>query len=169
MPKIVAYLSHSYHPEDRAINMAIWRKLNALDVAFAVDPPSPDRPMDVTFLERMMQRSHCFVAIVPDRSRALESSQASPTWSPYQEFECRLADSREQTTVDRRGEGYRAGTLVRGTEHALVHAFAVGAGSDLDDEMRRFVDEATTREHEPSVMPKMGILRWTPADADGNA
>src|SRR6266550_2556724 len=73
--------------------MAVWRLLNAHGVVFAVDPPSSDkRPMDITFLERMMQRSHCFVAIVPDRSYHQEpSSSTSATWSPYQELECRLA------------------------------------------------------------------------------
>lgn len=165
MSKIVAYLSHSYHPEDRAINMAIWRKLNALNVAFAVDPPSPDRPMDVTFLERMMQRSHCFVAIVPDRSRALDSSQTSPTWSPYQEFECRLAIRANKPRLIVVEKGIELGPLSEGQSTRWFTRSPWALDPDLDEEMRRFVDEATTREREPSVMPKMGILRWTPADA----
>ena len=49
--------------------------------------------MDVTFSERMLQRSHCFVAIVPDRSfdSLISTDDARLAWSPYQALEYRLA------------------------------------------------------------------------------
>src|SRR6476469_3765892 len=93
----IAYFSHSYRPDDRRVNMEVWKRLNELGVIFSVDPPDREkRPMDITFLERMMQQSHCFIAIVPDRSRvastsADEEDRREPSWSPYQELEYRLA------------------------------------------------------------------------------
>ncbi len=165
MAKIFAYLSHSYHPEDRAINMAIWRKLNALDVAFVVDPPSPDRPMDVTFLERMMRRSDCFVAIVPDRSRASDAPPASPTWSPYQEFECRLAIRANKPRLIVVEDGIELGPLSEGQSTRWFRRAPLELDPELDKDIQQFVDEAMTRESKSGTMPKMGILRWTPADA----
>ena len=101
VPPLVAYLSHSYRPEDRAVNIAVWQRLNAAGLVFAVDPPDFKSPMDVTFLERMMQRADCFVAIVPNRAAAAgpddtgEPDETAPvrdrTWSPYQALEVRLA------------------------------------------------------------------------------
>lgn len=163
--KIVAYLSHSYHPEDRAVNMAIWRKLNALGVVFAVDPPSPDRPMDVTFLERMMERSHGFVAIVPDRSRADGSTPATPTWSPYQEFECRLAIRANKPRLIVVEKGIELGPLSEGQRVRWFTRSPFELDPGLDSEIADFVSAARPREHESAVLPKIGILRWTPPDS----
>jgi hypothetical protein len=165
MPRIVAYLSHSYHPEDRAINMAIWRKLNSHDVAFAVDPPSLDRPMDVTFLERMMQRSHGFVAIVPDRSRTLGAPPTTHTWSPYQEFECRLAIRANKPRFIVVEKGIELGPLAEGQATRWFTRDPLEFDPDFDAEMERFVEDATARDREPATLPKMGILRWTPGDS----
>jgi len=162
--KIVAYLSHSYHPEDRAINMAIWRKLNARGVVFAVDPPSLDRPMDVTFLERMMQRSHGFVAIVPDRSRALDSTPVTRTWSPYQEFECRLAIRANKPRLIVVEKGIELGPLSEGQVVRWFTRSPFELDPSLDSEIEEFVNAARPRDHEPGVLPKMGILRWTPSE-----
>ena len=84
----LVYFSHSYRTEDRALNLFIWILFSERNFHFTVDPQdAKPRPMDVTFLERMMQRSACFVAAVPNRFR-----RDSPTsWSPYQEFEYGLA------------------------------------------------------------------------------
>ena len=164
MAKAVAYLSHSYRPEDRAINMAVWRLLNALGVAFAVDPPSADRPMDVTFLERMMQRSSCFIAIVPDRSRAGDGVSATPTWSPYQEFECRLAIRANKPRLIVVEQGIELGPLSEGQRTLWFTRSPLQLDPDLPTEVRRFVEKATPREPEPGTLPKMGILRWTPTD-----
>jgi len=64
--RIRAYLSHSYRPKDRKITMQVLRLLHKHNLQFKVDPPGrrdEQRPMDVTFLERMMWASACFVAV----------------------------------------------------------------------------------------------------------
>ena len=164
MGKIVAYLSHSYRPQDRAINMAVWRRLNDAGVVFAVDPPSADkRPMDVTFLERMMQRSHCFVAIVPIRSRQTDGS--SSTWSPYQEFECRLAIRANKPRMIVVEKDIDLGPLPEREPYLWFERSSLELDPDFDTEMKKFVGYARTREREYGVLPKTGVLRWTPADA----
>jgi len=163
MGSIVAYLSHSYRPEDRAINMAVWRRLNNAGVIFAVDPPSRDkRPMDITFLERMMERSHCFVAIVPDRSR--HTGDSSATWSPYQEFECRLAIRANKPRFIVVEKGIDSGPLPEREPRLWFDRSSLELDPDFDAELKKFVEYASVREREEATLPKIGILRWMPSD-----
>src|SRR6516225_5943882 len=92
-PQLMAYFSHSYKPEDARVNLHFWRMLSRHGLYFAVDPKSDDdpappdvRPMDVTYLEWLMEQSACFVAVVPFR----KGSQPR-NCSRYQLFEYRLA------------------------------------------------------------------------------
>jgi CHAT domain/TIR domain len=184
--KIVAYLSHSYRPEDRPINMAVWRRLNAQDVVFYVDPPSSDkRPMDVTFLERMMQRSDCFVAIVPDRSRhasygrpphpsqaktdeaaADAPPESNPAWSPYQELEYRLALRADKPRLIVVEKDIDPGPLPeREREHSLwFNRVSLELDPLFDPTVQKFIERAKTREQQESTLPVIGILCWNPAD-----
>lgn len=63
--KIPTYFSHSYRPEDRKVNKAIWERFAGKGFYFTVDPPS--ELTTHTHLETMMLRSSCFVAVVNRR------------------------------------------------------------------------------------------------------
>jgi len=166
MEKIVAYLSHSYRPEDRAINMAIWRLLNAAGIVFAVDPPSREKlPMDVTFLERMMQRSQCFVAIVPHRShRTEEVPRSNSTWSPYQEFEYRLAVRANKPRLIFLEKASDEGPLSKREPFLSFDRVSLDLDSDFEHELQKFVEYAKTRQKDEGILPKIGVLLWLPAD-----
>jgi hypothetical protein len=82
---IPTYLSHSYRPEDRELNRLLCDYFWDRGFAFTVDPKSSVR-LSIPHLELMMQRSACFVAIVPYR----EEEERYRT-SPYIVFEHRLA------------------------------------------------------------------------------
>jgi CHAT domain/TIR domain/Effector-associated domain 8 len=84
---LLAYFSHSYRPTEKEINLFFWELLSKHHLYFTVDSEeNRDKPMDITYLEWMMQRSACFVAVIPRRDDA-------PPYncSPYQIFENGLA------------------------------------------------------------------------------
>jgi hypothetical protein len=164
---IVAYFSHSYRPEDRAANMAVWRRLNAAGLEFAVDPPSRDkRPMDVTFLERMMQRSHCFIAIVPNRSREAPDDVDGiiPTWSPYQALEYRLALRVDKPRLVIVEQGIGAGPLPKGETVVWFKRANLALSDEFDSEVEKLVSYARSRERPSATMPNVGILCWRPTE-----
>jgi len=83
----LAYFSHSYRPEDKEINLFFWQLLSRHHLYFTVDSEeNRNKPMHVSYLEWMMRRSACFVAVIPHR-------EDSPPYycSPYQVFENGLA------------------------------------------------------------------------------
>ena len=82
---IPTYLSHSYRPEDREINQHFWDCFWEAGFAFTVDPKSPEH-LSIPHLELMMQRSACFVALVPHRAE-----QERYRTSPYIVFEHNMA------------------------------------------------------------------------------
>jgi hypothetical protein len=86
---LLAYFSHSYRPrpEEKKINLFFWEMLSRHGLYFTTEAEeSRNRPMDITYLEWMMRRSACFVAVIPWRDD-------SPPYncSPYQVFENGLA------------------------------------------------------------------------------
>jgi nucleoside phosphorylase len=78
------YFSHSYRPEDRALNEHLWAMFASAGFAFTVDPESIG--LSITQLELMMRRSDCFVAVATYRPE-----QAYYQTSPYVVFEYGLA------------------------------------------------------------------------------
>jgi hypothetical protein len=84
---LLAYFSHSYHSSEKDINLFFWELLSKHHLYFTVDSEeNRNRPMDITYLEWMMRRSACFVAVIPRRDDVLPFS-----CSPYQVFENGLA------------------------------------------------------------------------------
>jgi nucleoside phosphorylase len=81
---IPTYFSHSYRPEDREINEAIWRLFWDKGFAFTVDPKSSS--LSTAQLELMMRRSACFVAVAARRSE-----QTHYKTSPFIVYEYGLA------------------------------------------------------------------------------
>jgi hypothetical protein len=86
MNKSLAYFSHSYRWQNKALNLQIWERLKE-HFRFTVDPEDEDRPpMRICCLEDMMRRSEAFIAVVPLRK------ELPPLYcSPYQVFENNLA------------------------------------------------------------------------------
>ena len=95
---IQAYFSHSYRAEDRDVNLFFWRLFSDQGFFFTIDPKS-DRTF-VPHLERMIQVSDCFIAVITRRSETknsiggvmLPEPQTIWTHSPYIEFESRLSE-----------------------------------------------------------------------------
>jgi hypothetical protein len=80
--KILAYFGHSYRPEDRDVNCFFWDLFHDEGIFFTVDPQS--KFLSIPYLESMMVRSNCFVAVIPRRDTPLGCS-------PYILFEYGLA------------------------------------------------------------------------------
>jgi hypothetical protein len=69
---LLTYFSHSYRPAEKEINLFFWELLSQYNLYFTVDAKkSNDEPMDITYLEWMMHRCACFVAVIPRRDDAL--------------------------------------------------------------------------------------------------
>jgi hypothetical protein len=127
--------------------------------------------MDVTFLERMLQRSHCFVAIVPDRSYGVRAGQdavasGTPTWSSYQALECRLAiraDKPRMIIVER---GIDRGPLLREHASSSFDRDALSLSNNFEEELDKLVAQARARsraqELDSDTLPEAGLLRWRP-------
>ncbi len=173
---IQVYLSHSYRPEDRSINIAVWQLLNAQGLTFAVDPPDREgaRPMDVTFIERMMQVCGAFVAIVPDRSRngAAAGNQGDPAagWSAYQALECRLALRAGKPRLIILENALDRGPLPD-DEPVLYFKRTKPNGNALSDDFQWQLSSllARAQPERPAELPKIGLLRWRPGRADWDA
>jgi V8-like Glu-specific endopeptidase len=76
------YLSHSYRGGDAGLNQKFWSVFADNYFSFLVDARSDY--FSLLYLETMMRRSHCFVAVVPARAER-------PGYSPYIKFEFDMA------------------------------------------------------------------------------
>jgi hypothetical protein len=81
--KILAYFSHSYREADRNVNSFFWDLFHDAGFFFTVDPRS--ELFSIPYLESMMVRSTCFVAVITARP------DAPLGCSPYILFEYGLA------------------------------------------------------------------------------
>ena len=81
--EILAYFSHSYKPEDREVNSFFWELFSEAGYFFSVDAKS--NVFSIPYLESMMLRSNCFVAVIPRRPASAIGC------SPYILFEYGLA------------------------------------------------------------------------------
>jgi nucleoside phosphorylase len=87
--KIPTYLSHSYRSEDRELNYYFWKLLWEAGFLVQVDKRSDDpraKVFSIPYLELMMQRSTCFVAVIP-----LRQEEIRDLCSPYILWEYGLA------------------------------------------------------------------------------
>jgi hypothetical protein len=164
---IVAYLSHSYRPEDRAVNMEVWKHLNAKGVVFSVDKPDIERrPMDVTFLERMMRLAHCFIGIVPRRQPSPDMGTASTAshsnWSPYQALELRLALRADKPRLVIFERGMDVGPLPPGEPRVWFDRKTLDLSTNFAHEVDRLVQCALSPERYRGDAPPIGLLRWKP-------
>ncbi|MEW5871231.1 MAG: TIR domain-containing protein [Chloroflexota bacterium] len=86
--RIRAYFCHSYRSEDKHRNLFFWNLFSEAGFYFTVDQkPFANAPMDITYVEWLMRRSDCFIAVIPRRPRP----EAPNGCSPYQFFENGLA------------------------------------------------------------------------------
>ena len=76
------YLSHSYRGGDMEVNDLFWSVFAHHGFSFMVDARS--EYFSLLYLETMMRRSHCFVAVVPHRDE-------KPNYSSYIKFEFDMA------------------------------------------------------------------------------
>jgi hypothetical protein len=79
----LAYFSHSYRSDDRDVNSFFWELFHEHGFFFTVDPESS--VFSIPYLESMMLRSNCFVAVIPRRQNVPNLC------SPYILFEYGLA------------------------------------------------------------------------------
>lgn len=76
------YLSHSYRSGDISLNDTFWSVFADQGFSFMIDARSDY--LSLLYLETMMRRSHCFVAVVPRRDEP-------PEYSQYIKFEFDMA------------------------------------------------------------------------------
>jgi len=96
-PSIQAYFSHSYRKDDREVNLFFWRLFYDNGFFFAIDPKSDDNSFNITYLERLMRSSDCFIAVVTRRKKQSADGRVSGyTHSRYVAFENFLAELAEK-------------------------------------------------------------------------
>jgi hypothetical protein len=109
---ILAYFSHSYRAEDRELNAFFWELLSDAGYFFTVDPQS--KQFSIPYLESMMMRSNCFVAVIPRR-------QGSPIGcSPYILFEYGLAVQAQKPAVVFVEQDLDAAWFARDAEQVII-------------------------------------------------
>ncbi len=97
IPSTQAYFSHSYRKEDRDVNLFFWKLFHSNGFFFAIDPQSDDNTFNITYLERLMRSSDCFIAVVTRRKKpSTDVRVSSYTHSPYIAFENFLAELAEK-------------------------------------------------------------------------
>jgi hypothetical protein len=123
--RIPTYLSHSYRPEDRAVNLYFWKLFWDAGFAFTVAPRSGT--FSISHLELMMRRSSCFVGLAthrPDVSNYLTSA--------YQVYEYGMAVLAQKPRL----VFVEAGVAGRFFEQSRTIVFRRADISDEDDEPR---------------------------------
>lgn len=65
---ILAYFSHSYRDTDREVNAFFWRLFHSAGFFFTIDPQS--KVFSIPYLESMVARANCFVAVITKRTGA---------------------------------------------------------------------------------------------------
>ena len=96
-PTIQAYFSHSYRKEDREVNLFFWKLFYDSGFFFAIDPKSSDNSFNITYLERLMRSSDCFIAVVTRRKKqSADGRMTGYTHSRYVAFENFLAELAEK-------------------------------------------------------------------------
>lgn len=96
---IQAYFSHSYRKDDREVNLAFWKLFHENGFYFAIDPKSDDpsdNQFNITYLEKLMRSSDCFIAVVTRRKKVAPDGRVTNTHSPYIAFENFLAELAEK-------------------------------------------------------------------------
>lgn len=158
---LLAYFSHSYRPSEKAINLFFWELLSKHHLYFTVDSEeNRDKPMDVTYLEWMMRRSACFVAVIPRRE-----DQPPYNCSPYQIFENGLAIRAKKPRLIFVEEGLNE--TIFGVQPGEVYAFR-RKEAWLEEDRYRFM-EAAQRLAEKArafVPPDWGLVKPVALVAD---
>ena len=99
-PSIQAYFSHSYRKDDREVNLFFWKLFYDNGFFFAIDPKSDDNSFNITYLERLMRSSDCFIAVVTRRKKQSADGRVSGyTHSRYIAFENFLAELAEKPRI----------------------------------------------------------------------
>lgn len=151
--QISTYFSHSYRLEDQAANKDFWRLFDAEGFYFSVDPPS-NNPTHA-HLERMMNRSSCYVAVV---NRRLEAPEPFCSRFILYEFGLSLqAKVPRLLLVDQRIPAEGTFGDLQGVEiHPFDHADPLEKKDDLIDKIRKLKTRA--RGDTKSRRGRIGLL-----------
>lgn len=122
-PSIQAYFSHSYRKDDREVNLFFWKLFYNNGFFFAIDPKSDDNSFNITYLERLMRSSDCFIAVVTRRKKQSADGRVSGyTHSRYIAFENFLAELAEKPRLVFVEWGLDKGVFGAG-DSGIVHTF----------------------------------------------
>ncbi|HJS19306.1 MAG TPA: hypothetical protein VJ785_11205, partial [Anaerolineales bacterium] len=139
-PNIQAYFSHSYRKEDRDINLFFWKLFHENGFFFAIDPKSSnpdDNLFNITYLERLMRSSDCFIAVVTVRKK---KEGPGYTHSPYLAFENFLAELAEKPRLVFVEKGLDSSVF--GFDHSdSIHIFERNKLENREDKIRDIVQE----------------------------
>jgi V8-like Glu-specific endopeptidase len=157
-----AYLSHSYRGTDMETNDMFWSVFAEHGFSFMVDARSDY--FSLLYLETMMRRSHCFVAIIPYRDQG-------PGYSPYIKFEFDMARLARKPrfvvrSVDTSGDAFSI--TAHDLEQLFENAWRRNSLPELKDNVVRFRQQveaqgarAVSRSHRLGLI--LGSGRHRPA------
>jgi len=126
------YLSHSYGGGDAELNRKYWSVFADNSFSFLVDARSDY--FSLLYLETMMRRSHCFVAVVPARTE-------SPGYSPYIKFEFDMARLARKPRFVVRSADANANAfsiLTTDMQQEFYRSMPDNILPELEDKVRRF-------------------------------
>jgi V8-like Glu-specific endopeptidase len=157
------YLSHSYRRGDAELNQKLWSAFADNNFSFLVDARSDY--FSLLYLETMMRRSHCFVAVVPARTER-------PGYSPYIKFEFDMARlARKPRFVVRSADASaRAFSIVsRDMEQEFDRSVPDNILPELEGKVREFRErvgahgvQVVSRSHRLGVLLAPGRTRRRP-------
>src|SRR5215208_1834959 len=139
-PNIQAYFSHSYRKEDREVNLFFWKLFHENGFFFAIDPKSDDYSFNITYLERLMRSSDCFIAIVTRRKKQSTDGRVSYTHSRYMAFENFLAELAEKPRLVFVEAGLDK-SVFGSSDSGSVHTFTRNVLEIQEGEFKRIVQD----------------------------
>jgi V8-like Glu-specific endopeptidase len=161
------YLSHSYRSGDVELNRKYWSVFAENNFSFLVDARSDY--FSLLYLETMMRRSHCFVAVVPART-------GQPGYSPYIKFEfdmARLARKPRFVVRSADADADAFPVLPRDMQQEFDQSIPDNCLPELEHQVREFRQrvmaqgaQAVSRSHHLGVLLASGRAKRPPAFAE---
>jgi endonuclease G len=158
------YLSHSYRGSDAELNRKYWSVFADNSFSFLVDARSDY--FSLLYLETMMRRSHCFVAVVPDRTER-------PGYSRYIKFEFDMARLARKPrfvvrSVDASADAFSI--LPRDMQQEFDRSMPDNSLPELEHQVREFRErvmahglQAVSRSHHIGVLLAVGRTKRPPS------
>jgi hypothetical protein len=181
-PRFAAYFSHSWHPRDVEINLAVWEEISK-ECELLVDvpeEPGAEPAYHINRIEELLRRSDLFVCVLTYRDKPAGSGAGDGALrcSAYSLFEIRLAERFRlpRLVMYERKTGFKSPLRTRPGE--IYMAFDRGADAlpeqrqwrnTTGPNIRQWIDWATDHRKPASYEPSALAVSLIPPDApDGD-